>query len=141
MGTYFSTYCPFGHHWLTGSSTCSLLRLNLLFVAILLFFRFTLCSRRIFLLLLSTHRKIVAFPQFVLIFAAKLSAIILGVQNAAAAVWFGSTHTAAATKRRQHKFSPGNCASQPLSNFDAVHSDATQPTLKMPIGEKIRPIS
>ena len=89
---HFPTYRPFGHHWFAGTSTCSLLRLNLLFVAILLFFRFTLCSRRIFLLLFSTHRIIVAFPQFVLIFAAKHSAIILGVQNAAAAVWFGSTH-------------------------------------------------
>ena len=84
----FPTYRPFGHHWLAGTSPSSLLRLNLGFADILLV---ALRSRWVLLLLLSTHPKIADFPQVVLILAAKLSAIILGVQNAAAAVWFGST--------------------------------------------------
>ena len=87
---HFPTYRPFGHHWLAGTSASSLLWLDLCFVAILLLLSSALCTRRLFLLLLPTHPKIAIFPQFVLILAAKLSAIILAVQNAAAAVWFGS---------------------------------------------------
>ena len=39
---YIPTYCPFGHHWLAGTSSCPLLRLDLCFVDSILVFLVTL---------------------------------------------------------------------------------------------------